>query len=465
MKTRPTVAARTPLLSAAQIKSLRFPRGFAWGVATAAAQIEGAAREGGKGESIWDRFCQTPGKIHRGANADIACDHYHRYRSDCALMRRLGVRHYRMSIAWPRIFPTGRGAINQTGIDFYRRLFDALEANDITPWVTMFHWDLPQALEDEGGWRSRRTVDAFASYADTLVKRLGARVKNWITLNEIICFTRYGYGGGDKAPGVNEGESVVNQTYHHALLCHGHGVRAVREHGRRDARVGLVDNPVVPVPVTETPADIAAAKRAFVTANIQVLDPIFRGRYASEYLRGAGAARPKVSRDDFSLISLRTDFLGLNIYTGQFVRAGARGQPEVLALPIGYPRATPPWLHYVPQAMYWGPRHARDIYGASTLYITENGAGFHESPATGGEVIDLHRRDYVRHYLRELHRALADGVNIRGYFLWSLLDNFEWQDGYAMRFGLCHTDYASQRRTPKLSARWYSAVMRENRIV
>lgn len=465
MKRRRHPRFTSPFLTPAQIQSLRFPRGFVWGVATAAAQIEGATREGGKGESIWDRYSHTPGKIHGGGVPDVACDHYHLYREDCALMRQLGLRHYRMSIAWPRIFPEGRGAVNQAGVDFYQRLFDALEANGITPWVTMFHWDLPQALEDEGGWRSRRTVDAFAAYADTIVRLFGDRVRNWITLNEIICFTRYGYGGGDKAPGANENEAVVNQTYHHALLCHGHGVRAVREHGRRSARVGLADNPVVPVPVTETPADIAAARRLFVEANIRVLDPIFRRRYSPYYLRNAGAARPKVAKGDFALISLPTDFLGLNIYTGQFVRAGARGKPQVLPLPTDYPRAAPPWLNHLPQAMYWGPRLVRDVYGVREIYITENGAGFDEAPGKSGEVVDLHRREYLRSYLREAHRAIADGVNIRGYFLWSLMDNFEWQDGYAMRFGLCHTDYATQRRTPKLSARWYSAVLRENQIV
>lgn len=465
MKTRRRTGATPPILPPARAWSWRFPRGFAWGVATAAAQIEGAAGEDGKGESIWDRYCRAPGSIRDGGTPEIACDHYHRYRDDCALMRRLGVRHYRMSIAWPRIFPAGRGAVNQQGVDFYLRLFDALAANGVTPWVTMFHWDLPQALEDEGGWRSRRTVDAFATYADTIVRRFSDCVRNWITLNEIICFTRYGYGGGDKAPGASEGEAVVNQTYHHALLCHGHGVRAVREHGRRGARVGLADNPVVPVPVTETPADIAAARRVFVEANIRVLDPIFRRRYSPDYLRSAGAARPKVAQGDFALVSLPTDFLGLNIYTGQFVRADARGNPQILPLPTGYPRADPPWLNYVPQAMYWGPRLARDVYGVHQIYITENGAGFNETPNQAGEVMDLHRRDYVRNCLHELHRAVVDGVNVRGYFLWSLLDNFEWQDGYAMRFGICHTDYATQQRTPKLSAHWYSTVMRENRLV
>lgn len=445
--------------------STAFPAGFRWGVATAAPQIEGAAHVDGKGPSIWDTFAQQPGRTRNGQGPDPGCDHYRRYPEDFALMQRLGIRHYRLSLAWPRIFPGGRGAVNQRGLDFYSRLIDAMLARGITPWVTMFHWDLPQTLEDEGGWTQRRTVEAFAAYADTVVRAFGDRVKRWISLNEIICFTRYGYGGGDKAPGRVEPEQAINQAFHHALLCHGHAVRAVREHGGRGSQVGLADNPVVPIPITETEPDITAARRAFVAENIRVLDPLFRGGYSREYLRITGRDRARVAVGDFELISLPTDFLGLNLYTGKFVRAGRRGAPEIVPFPADYPRASSPWLCLAPAALYWGPRHIAEIYGPKAIYITENGAASDEPATVDGPVPDLSRREYIRQCLLELRRAIADGAPVRGYFLWSFLDNFEWQDGYDRRFGLVHVDFATQKRTPKLSAGWYAQVIRHNCVV
>ncbi|EIP97012.1 beta-galactosidase [Opitutaceae bacterium TAV1] len=446
-------------------RPLSFPKNFVWGFAAAAPQIEGAAFEDNKGPSVWDTFARQPGAIHNGDNLDVACDHYHLYKKDFALMAKLGAKHYRLSIAWPRIFPTGAGAVNPKGLDFYKRLLDSMHDHGLTPWVTMFHWDLPQALEDQGGWRVRSTADAFATYADTLVKALGSRVKHWITLNEILCFTRLAYGIGEKAPGKKESEAIVNQTYHTALLAHGHGVRAVREHGGRGARVGLTDNSSVPVPVTETDRDIAAARTAFVADNIRVLDPVYRGHYSATYRRITGKNAAKYQKKDFDLISLPTDFLGQNIYTGYFVRAGKGGKPEALPYPASYPRADAPWLAHTPQAIYWGPRHAAEIYGASSIYITENGAGYDDLPPVKGEVHDLHRRDLVRNYLKEVHRAIGDGVPLKGYFLWSFMDNFEWQDGYNRRFGVVYCDFKTQKRTPKTSALWYSRVMAENRIV
>lgn len=444
--------------------ALVFPKRFVWGVAAAAPQIEGAAFTDGKGESVWDRFARQPGRIHNGDTLDVACDHYHRFRDDFALMRRLGVKNYRLSIAWPRIYPDGRGALNQRGLDFYQRLIDSLLENGITPWVTMFHWDLPQALEDLGGWRTRVVPEAFATYADTIVRALGDRVKHWITLNEMRCFTVLAYGDTLRPPGVVESAQIVNQTYHHALLAHGHGVRAVREHGGRGARVGLTDDATIPIPVIETPANIAAAHTAFSELNIHSLDPIFRGGYSRRYLALTGRDRARTQRGDFALISLPTDFLGLNIYTGVFVRAGRRGRFEVLPFPPSYPAADASWLRLAPQAMQWGPRLARDVYGVDAIYITENGAGYDDAPPVNGEVLDLHRREYIRQCLGELHRSLRCGAPVRGYFCWSFMDNFEWLDGYARRFGLCYTDYATQKRTPKLSAHWYAEVMRRNAV-
>lgn len=446
-------------------KPLSFPKNFVWGVATAAPQIEGAAFEDGKGESVWDRFARIPGKVHNGDTLDIANDHYHRYAQDFALMRKLGVRHYRLSIAWPRIYPNGDDRLNPKGIEFYNKLIDSCLKHGITPWVTLFHWDLPQTLEDKGGWTARATTDAFKVYAETVVKALGDRVKNWITLNEIRCFTVLGYGGFDKAPGRKESAQVVNQTYHHALLCHGHAVKAVRRFGGKGARVGLTDNSDIAVPVTETPADIAAARAWYVDNNAHILEPIYTGRYSAAYLKRTGKDRPVVQKGDLALISQPTDFLGLNIYTGQFVRAAKGKRYEKVDLPPDYPRTSCPWLNIMPQSIYWGTRLAAEVYGAKAVYITENGCGYDVEPVVEGRIDDLHRRDYVRNYLRELHRAIADGVPVKGYFLWSFMDNYEWQDGYTRRFGIVHVDFKTQKRTPKLSAKWYSTVMTENRVV
>jgi beta-glucosidase len=393
-----------------------FPSSFVLGVAAASAQIEGAAFVDGKGESIWDHFARIPGKVAHGDNLDVACDHYHRFDEDFALMASLGVKHYRLSIAWPRIYPKGDGPVNPAGLDFYRRLLASMARHGITPWVTLFHWDLPQALEERGGWTSRATVDAFARYAATVVKEFGGLVKNWITLNEIRCFTFLAYEIGTKAPGRKEAPAVVNQTYHHALLAHGHAVRAVREFGGAGARVG--------------------------------------------------ADAPKVEPGDFDLISAPTDFLGLNIYTATYVRAGRNGQPyEALALPKNYPRADSVWLNLVPQAIYWAPRMCHELYGHPSIYITENGCGYDDEPVVDGEVIDLHRRDYLRNHLREVHRGIADGVPIDGYFLWSFIDNYEWEDGYQRRFGIVHCDFETLKRTPKLSARYYAEVIRTRTVV
>jgi beta-glucosidase len=444
-----------------------FPDGFAWGAAAASAQIEGAAREDGKGESIWDRFAATPGRVKNGDTLDVACDHYHRYAADAALMRELGISHYRLSVAWPRVFPQGAGALNPEGLDFYDRLVDALLAHGVTPWVTLFHWDLPQALEDKGGWLVRSTADAFVPYAEAVVKRLGDRVTRWFTLNEMPCFIGNGYGNGSFAPGLQVGAKRLNQAYHHALLAHGHGVAAVRAHGKRGSRVGLVHNHLPPpqIPVTETAADLAAARVLYERTNAQLMGPVFQGRYPDSFLAAAGADAPDVAPGDLEWIAQRTDYLGLNIYAGDFVRAGKDGEPEVIPFPPGYPRGDMPWLYFTPQSLYWGIRHAAEVFGVPTFLITENGAACRDAISADGEILDLDRREYVQSYLIALHRAIAEGIDVRGYFVWSLLDNFEWAEGYAKRFGIVHVDYPTQRRTPKLSARWYAEVIRANRVV
>ncbi len=301
-----------------------FPAGFTWGVATAAPQIEGAARAGGRGESIWDRFSAQPGRVKNGETPARACDHFHRYRSDFALMKRLGVKHYRLSLAWPRIFPQGSGPANARGLDFYRRLLDSLHDHGITPWVTLYHWDLPQALEDRGGWRSRATVDAFARYCETVIPAMGDRVRHWMTLNEIPTFIGHGYRAGIHAPGARESERTIAQCLHHTLLAHGRAVRAVREHGMRNAVVGLPQDLGVPIPVTETPADIKAAEQALIGRYGHLLSPLYHGAYPAAYLKRLAQDRPQVQPGDLKLIAEPTDFLGLNIYSGDFVQATGR---------------------------------------------------------------------------------------------------------------------------------------------
>ncbi|HZZ19675.1 MAG TPA: GH1 family beta-glucosidase [Opitutaceae bacterium] len=445
--------------------SFHFPKNFAWGVSAAAPQIEGSSKADGKGESVWDRFAKRKGAILNGDRLDPACDHYKRFRQDFALMRDLGIRNYRMSLAWPRIYPQGDGPLNQAGLDFYERLIDSILENGITPWVTMFHWDLPQALEDRGGWRSRVVPDAFATYADTIVKTLGDRVKNWITLNEIRCFTLQAYGGLGKAPGVVENKKIVNQTVHNALVCHGHAVRAVREYGGRGAKCGLSDNCETVIPVTESAPDVEAAHEWFADANLSILDPIYKGRYSDKYLEACGRARPTVEKGDFELIGQPTDFLGLNIYAGLFVRRGKDGKPQLLLPSDSYPRTDSPWLHLAPRALYWAPRLVADVYGVKNVYVTENGCGYDDDIVKGGEVLDLHRIEYLRSYLKELQRSIEDGTPVRGYFVWCFLDNFEWTDGYTRRFGIVHNNFKTQKRTPKLSAKWYGSVIAANQVL
>lgn len=445
--------------------SAAFPPNFTWGVAAAATQVEGAAEADGKGPSIWDVFARRPGAIHNGDTPAVACDHYHRFRSDFALMAQLGYRNYRLSIAWPRLMPEGVGAVNAAGVDFYHRLIDAALAHGITPWVTLFHWDLPQALEDKGGWPTRQVVDAFADYADLVVKSYGDRVKHWITLNEIAVFTENGYGVGRHAPGRKEKPEVVNQAIHHAVVCHGHGVRAVREHGGKDAKVGLTDNSAVSIPLIETAEDVAAARRHFAAQNCRILAPIYRGAYGPDYLASTHGWQPEIAATDFELITQPTDFLGMNIYSGKCVRRGAHGEPEIVPYPDHFPTADSPWLKLNARCLYWGPKLAADVFGVKQVVITENGAGYDEPPPVDGEVPDLHRMEYVRACLRELHRGIGDGAPVAGYFLWSFMDNFEWAEGYARRFGIVYNDFETQVRTPKLSARWYSEVAKRNALV
>lgn len=448
-------------MAMAKVQMDRFPEGFVWGSATASFQIEGASRADGRGESIWDRFCRTPGKVAGGHTGDSACDHYHLWKQDIALMKDLGMQAYRFSVAWPRVVPTGRGAINKPGLDFYDRLVDALLEAGIVPYTTLFHWDLPQALEDEGGWLNRNIVDAFGAYAEAVVKRLGDRVGNWMTHNEMPCFIGKGYGEGKHAPGLQLGRKELNRGYHHAFLTHGLAVRIVREFARKGSEVGLVNNPYNPVPVFETPENVEAARKAFIHMNAYLNEPIYKGAYADWWLEEQGSDAPEILPGDMELISSPTDFLGINVYSGSAVEPAANAEGyRVLPFPKGYPNLALDWLKPLPQALYWSVRLHREVYGIEKSYISESGCACEDVKDADGRIIDLDRVQWVRDHVRESHRAAREGLGLAGFFQWSLLDNFEWSEGYYKRFGIVYVDYDTQERIPKESAKLYREIIR-----
>jgi beta-glucosidase len=468
----PTIASGAPeqrrdAASAAGPQHRRFPDGFLWGTATASYQVEGAAAEDGRLPSIWDTFSHTPGKVKENASGDVADDHYHRYKEDVQLMKALGVRTYRFSIAWPRVFPAGAGQPNPKGLDFYNRLVDELLANGIQPFATLYHWDLPQALQDKGGgWESRDTSKAFGDYAGYVAKRLSDRVNHIFTINEFGAFVELGYRWGVHAPGLKLPPGRFNQTRHHAVLGHGLAVQAIRANAAAGTKVGLAENITVCVPVIESAPHLDAAVRATRELNAPYMTVIQEGKYTDAYLTGAGADAPKFTPGDLKIISSPLDFVGINIYTPLYVRAD--GSPlgfAVIPHPKSFPHMISSWLYTGPEALYWGPAHVANIWKAKEIYITENGCSSSDIPAADGRVYDTDRVMYVRNYLTQLQRATADGVPVRGYFLWSLMDNFEWADGYTNRFGLHYVDYATQKRTPKLSADFYREVIAKNAVV
>ena len=445
----------------------RFPKGFLWGTATASYQIEGAVKEDGRAPSIWDTFSHTPGKVVGNATGDVADDHYHRFKEDIQLMKRLGVKGYRFSIAWPRVFPQGSGQPNPKGLDFYNRLVDELLAQGIQPYATLYHWDLPQALQDKhGGWESRETSNAFATYAGYVAERLSDRVKHFFTINEFGAFVELGYRVGIHAPGLKLPPGRFNQTRHHAVLAHGLAVQAIRAKAKSGTQVGLADNMTVCAPVIETASHIAAAERATRELNAQYMTVLMEGKYTDAYLKAAGADAPKFTPADLKIIASPLDFVGVNIYTLVYVAADASGGWfEVVPHPKSFPHMASSWLYVGPEALYWGPRHIAKIWKAPHIYITENGCSSSDIPAADGKVYDSDRVMYLRNYLSHLQRAVAEGIPVRGYFLWSLMDNFEWADGYTNRFGLHYVDYATQKRTPKLSADFYREVIAQNAVV
>ena len=444
-----------------------FPRGFVWGTATSSYQIEGAVNEDGRGPSIWDGFTHKQGTTIDGSNGDVADDHYHRYKDDIGLMKALGTGAYRFSIAWPRIFPEGTGTPNAKGLDFYNRLVDALLESGIAPYATLYHWDLPQALQDRfGGWQSRDTAKAFADYAGYVTERLSDRVTHFFTINECSRLVTLGHGWGIDAPGLKLPQQQQNQVRHHVALGHGLAVQAIRAHAKQHVKVGPAENLVVCIPAIDTPANVHATEIATRELNAGYLTAILEGRYTERYLEESGKDAPKFTPEDMRIISSPIDFLGLNIYKpDHYVVAADDARGFALApFPESFPHMDPSWLMVGPEAMYWAPRHAARLWNVKSIYVTENGSSGSDKPAADGTIYDVDRIMYLRNYLFHLQRATAEGVPVAGYFLWSLLDNFEWADGYQKRFGLYRVDFDTQQRTPKLSAAFYRETIRRNAV-
>lgn len=447
---------------------MAFPKDFLWGTATASYQIEGGVREGGKGPSIWDDFTAQPGRVLDGSDGSVACDHYHRFREDVALMAEMGIRNYRFSISWPRVLPEGVGRVNEEGLQFYSDLVDCLLAHGIRPFCTLYHWDLPRALHEKGAWLNAEMPDWFEEYTRVVARRLGDRVKDFFTINEPQCVIGLGYGNGEHAPGVRYPVRDQVRMIHQLLRCHGRAVKALREEVP-GVRVGYAPCSNPGIPLTDSEADVNAARQAYMSVppderglcwNVTWFsDPVILGRYPEDGLRTFGQYLPEGWEKDMAEICQPMDYYAQNIYQGMVWRAGENG-PEHVEKPQGYPRTAIGWP-ITPEALYWGPRFLHERYGLPII-ISENGMSCHDAVSLDGEVHDPNRIDYMRRYLTCLSRACRDGVPVAGYFYWSFLDNFEWAYGYTERFGLTYVDYQSQKRTPKDSCRWYRDMMAEN---
>ncbi|MBP7482685.1 MAG: beta-glucosidase [Lacunisphaera sp.] len=446
---------------------MSFPKDFTWGAATSSYQIEGHSAGDGCGASVWDEFCATPGRVHGGHTGAVSCDHYHHYAADVQMMRTLGLGAYRFSVAWPRVLPTGRGKVNATGLAFYDRLVDALLEARIEPWLTLFHWDYPLALYREGGWLHPDSPRWFEDYTRVIVDKLSDRVRHWMTLNEPQCFIGLGHQTGIHAPGDKLPLDRTLLAAHHTLLAHGLAVQTIRNRAKLPPIIGWAPTGDVPTPATETAEDIEAARETFwhiapdsVWNMAWWLDPVLRGQYPEQGLRAYGAAVPAFTDAEMRTMHQPVDFLGLNLYRGYTCRRGDGGAPETVP-PV--PGGAETHIHWAvhPAALRWGPVFAHERYGLP-IVITENGLASHDWVSLDGAVHDPQRSDFLARYLMELRRAVRDGVPVNGYFAWSLLDNFEWSEGYRYRFGLVHVDYATQRRTPKDSAWWYGECAQTN---
>jgi len=443
--------------------AVSFPSDFRWGAATASYQIEGAWNEDGKGESIWDRFSHTPGRVLNGDTGDVACDHYHRWREDIALMKELGLQTYRFSIGWPRILPRGYGKVNSMGLDFYSRLVDGLLAAGITPYATLYHWDLPQALQDEGGWPARHTAKAFAEYAEAVARRLGDRVKHWMTLNEPAVSALLGYYWGHHAPGHQNIREAIAAT-HHLLLGHGWAVPVLRRDSP-GSQVGIVLNLNPKHPASDSEADLRAMQYMDALENRLYLDPLVGRPYPEEVISQHNISLSYVQPGDMQAMTAPVDFLGLNYYTRGIIRSqeipeAQNARPTV----VRGPEVTEMDWEVYPEGLYEMLMQLKTEYPFPAYYVTENGAAYVDEPGPDG-VHDPKRLAYLKAHFEQAARAIADGVPLKGYFVWSLMDNFEWAWGYTRRFGIVYVDYETQERTPKSSALWYRRVIAANGVV
>ena len=445
----------------------RFPDAFVWGAATAAYQVEGAVDVDGRGPSIWDTFTKLPGAIAGGDTGDVACDHYHRFPEDIALLSGTGLAAYRFSVAWPRVQPDGAGAANQKGLDHYRRVVDELLARGVVPYVTLYHWDLPQALQDRGGWPHRDTAHRFADYAAVVHDALGDLVKHWITLNEPKVSSHAGYGSGVHAPGISDLDQR-NRAAHHLLLAHGLGLQALRD-GRHAAgqQVGITLDVSPVVPAGDPAEDRAAARRVDGDSHRLFLDPVLRGELPADVVEQLGGepAFGHVLDGDLEVIAGPADFLGINYYRRMHVMASPTGHLRAeVVLPEGVPVTSNGWP-VQPDGLRVVLVELKDAYpGLPPVFVTENGAAYDDDVEPDGTVHDPLRVDYLHRHLLALHEAIAAGVDVRGYFVWTLLDNFEWAEGYARRFGIVHVDHTTQRRVAKSSAAWLEEVARSNTV-
>ncbi|MBL8063959.1 MAG: beta-glucosidase [Anaerolineales bacterium] len=434
----------------------KFPHNFMWGAATAAYQVEGAWNEDGRGESIWDRFSHTPGNITNGDTGDIACDHYHRYEEDIAIMRKLGLKAYRFSTAWSRVLPNGRGLINPKGLDFYDRLVDRLCAANIEPLLTLYHWDLPQALQDEGGWDNRNTAYAFADYTALMVKRLGDRVTYWTTFNEPSVIAFIGFLTGEHAPGIKD-QRMAYQVAHHLMLAHGLGMQTIRAI-KPDANAGIVLNLWMSEPASDSAEDLVAANKFWDENETLFLDPLFKGHYPLAVYDMVGKNMPEIQDGDMALIAQKLDYVGINYYSRNVL--SAQGKLEKIE---GSEYTEMDWEVCAP-ALRRMLVKINSEYNLPPIIITENGAAFKDEVSADGKIHDPRRIEYLKNHFIQTRLAMLDGVDVRGYMVWSLMDNFEWGHGFSKRFGLAYTDYATRKRIVKDSGEWYAEVIRTNEV-
>jgi len=445
-------------------KILKFPESFLWGTATASYQIEGAYDEEGKGESIWDHFSHIPGRIYGEETGDVACDHYHRYKEDVENMKKLDLKAYRFSISWPRVIPQGKGKVNPAGLDFYDHLVDELLEADIEPFVTLYHWDLPQALQEEGGWENRDIAGYFADYTALVAHRLKDRVHHWITHNEPWVVSFLGHAFGTHAPGIMD-FSCALQVSHHLLLSHGRAQEVLKNLGDENTQVGITLNLHPVYPASRREEDIKAAKRCDGHLNRWFLDPIFKGAYPPDMLEYYQDKIPRIFPGDMSIISRKVDFLGVNYYSRWIIKDNPK--ERILKLSFSKPQDAEytdmGWEIY-PQGIYEILKRVQDDYSPPAIYITENGAAFPDKLDEEGKVKDDQRISYLREHISFAHKAIEEGVRLKGYFVWSLMDNFEWAWGYSKRFGLIYMDYPTQKRIFKESAYWYKRVIENNGI-